>query len=144
MHGYPPIGRIITVCARSCEATPAVLPLLADAGRVVIVMTHPCFRIPRVTGWGTDPNRKLVFRRVDGYLTAKRIPIRLHGRSDSQTVSYHRPLQEYVAALARSAFRVEALVERTMSDEQHRRIAIRGPSRHNADIPVLLGIRASR
>ena len=135
------MGQSITiVVVRSFRTDRVTTYLRTDA----LHRRPPAPGVPRTTGWGTDPNRKLVFRRVDGYLTAKRIPIRLHGRSDSRTVSYHRPLQEYVAALARSAFRVEALVERTMSDEQHRRIAIRGPSRHNADIPVLLGIRASR
>lgn len=117
---------------------------LRPRGRIVIVMTHPCFRIPRMSGWGVDPGRKLVYRRVDGYLTSRKIPIRLHGRNVAKTFSYHRPLSEYTRELARAGFSIDALEERTVTAEQQRKIAIRGPSRHNEDIPVLLGIVASR
>lgn len=118
--------------------------VLRPRGRIVIVMTHPCFRIPRMSGWGVDPGRKLVYRRVDGYLTSRKIPIRLHGRNVAKTFSYHRPLSEYTRELARAGFSIDALEERTVTAEQQRKIAIRGPSRHNEDIPVLLGVVASR
>ena len=43
---------------------------LRPASGVVLVMTHPSFRQPRHAGWGFDASRKLVFRRVDAYLTS--------------------------------------------------------------------------
>jgi SAM-dependent methyltransferase len=59
---------------------------LREGGRAVMLMTHPCFRIPRQSGWGWDPGRKLRFRRVDSYLTPnavpmKRVRIRAQGRN---------------------------------------------------------------
>jgi hypothetical protein len=50
---------------------------LTLAGRVVIVMIHPCFRVPRQSGWGWDAKRQLKFRRVDRYLTPLGVPIDL-------------------------------------------------------------------
>ena len=121
----------------------AVKSSLAPRGRIVIVMTHPCFRIPRMSGWGIDQGRKLVFRRVDGYITSRKIPVQLHGRNSVRSYSYHRPLQDYVSALRRSGFRIDAFIERSMTKEQHSRLNARGQGRHNEDIPVLLGIRAT-
>jgi SAM-dependent methyltransferase len=58
-------------------------PVLASAawalrpgGRLVLLLTHPCFRIPRQSGWGWDEGRRLHYRRVDRYLTPLRIPLR--------------------------------------------------------------------
>ncbi len=42
---------------------------LKPAGRAVIAMTHPCFRIPRQSGWGWDEQKKWMDRRIDRYLT---------------------------------------------------------------------------
>lgn len=128
-----------SVPSRYAKHGPFDLAVLRPRGRIVIVMTHPCFRIPRMSGWGIDPGRKLVYRRVDGYLSSRKIPIRLHGRHVAKTFSYHRPLSEYSRELARAGFSIDALEERTVTVEQQRKIAIRGPSRHNEDIPVYWG-----
>ena len=42
---------------------------LRPGGRLVLFMVHPCFRVPRQSGWGYDPARKLPVRRIDRYLT---------------------------------------------------------------------------
>jgi len=41
----------------------------------VVVMTHPCFRIPRQSHWGWDDEKKLEYRRVDHYMTETTVPI---------------------------------------------------------------------
>ena len=51
--------------------------LLAPRGRVVILMTHPCFRVPRQSGWGWDEGRKLRYRRIDRYLTPLPVPMKV-------------------------------------------------------------------
>ena len=48
---------------------------LKPGGRLVIFMVHPCFRVPRQSGWGFDKNRKLTYRRVDRYLSPLAVPI---------------------------------------------------------------------
>jgi ubiquinone/menaquinone biosynthesis C-methylase UbiE len=45
------------------ETFQSISAVLKPGGQIVIVMTHPCFRTPRMTGWGFDPKRK---QRIDG------------------------------------------------------------------------------
>ncbi len=116
---------------------------LRPGGRLVILMTHPCFRIPRQSGWGWDETRGLRYRRIDRYLTALDIPMQEYGpkgrRGREATRSYHRPLQSYVSALADAGFAVDALTEipAPVPDGAPRaeRLSI-------GDIPLFLAIRA--
>jgi len=89
---------------------------LRPGGRLAILMTHPCFRVPRQSGWGWDESRALRYRRIDSYLTPLDVPMQEYGRTNGKgkpgvTRSYHRPLEAYVAALAVSGFVVDALKE---------------------------------
>jgi ubiquinone/menaquinone biosynthesis C-methylase UbiE len=86
--------------------------ILAPRGRVVIVMTHPCFRVPRLSGWGWDETHQLPFRRIDRYLSALAVPMEVvDGKRRSVTVRFHCPLEHYVAALAEISLVVDGLVE---------------------------------
>lgn len=85
---------------------------LASGGRLMIFMTHPCFRVPRQSGWGWDGDRRLRYRRIDRYLTPLSVPLKAYpGRQRGVTLSFHRPLQAYVGALAAAGFVVERLEE---------------------------------
>ncbi|MDE0847992.1 MAG: class I SAM-dependent methyltransferase, partial [Nitrospinaceae bacterium] len=79
----------------------------------VVVMTHPCFRIPRQSHWGWDDEKKLEYRRVDHYMTETAVPILTPPFADSKsfTLTYHRPLQSYISALAQAGFCVDAMEE---------------------------------
>ena len=72
--------------------------LLKPGGRLAVVMLHPCFRVPRQSGWGWDEGRGLKFRRLDSYLTPLAVPMQSHG--NGTTRSYHRPLGAYAEALS--------------------------------------------
>lgn len=82
-------------------------------GRLVLVMNHPAFRIPKRTSWGYDDAAKMQYRRVDGYLSGATIPIEMHpGAVKSvQTISYHRSLQDFFKALSKAGFSVTRLEE---------------------------------
>jgi SAM-dependent methyltransferase len=113
---------------------------LRRGGRLVIVMTHPCFRIPRQSGWGWDAARALQYRRVDRYLTRLAVPMKAYGGDRrGATRSYHRPLSAYVDALAGSALLVDAI----------REVAGPAPKARAAksaahEIPLFLGVRAMK
>ena len=87
--------------------------VLKPNGRLILVMNHPAFRAPKRTSWGWDESAEVQYRRVDGYLSSATIPIDMHpGTEESeQTISYHRSLQEYFKALAKSGFAVTKLEE---------------------------------
>ena len=95
-------------------------PVLASAasvlkprGRVVLLLTHPAFRVPRQSGWGWDEGRKLLYRRVDRYLTPLPVPMKpLPGREGgSATRSFHRPIGAYINGLAGHGMLTERLEE---------------------------------
>lgn len=87
--------------------------LLNDGGRFVVVLMHPCFRSPRISGWEIDENRKLMYRRVDRYMSAMKVPITTHpGKSQSEvTWAFHRPLSEYLKYARQSHLYVDAMEE---------------------------------
>lgn len=120
---------------------------LRPGGQLVILMTHPCFRIPRQSGWGWDSGRRLQYRRVDRYLTPLEVPMKSYGKGRrGATRSHHRPLERYVSALSEHALLVDAIRELPApgdgaGGQRSRRKARRRASR---EIPLFLGIRAVR
>ena len=119
---------------------------LKPGGRLVILMTHPCFRIPRQSGWGWDEQRKLRFRRIDRYLTALRVPLKPSGRGKGHTTkSFHRPLQAYINGLSDCGLLVDRLQEIPVKDvAQLANGRLKADKRASAEIPLFLGIRARK
>lgn len=116
---------------------------LKSGGRLVILMTHPCFRIPRQSGWGWDAKRKLRYRRIDRYLTALGVPMKCAKQNGRSTKSFHRPLQAYVNGLAACGLLIDQVKEIPLPDVD--RLAngrLKANKRASAEIPLFLGIRA--
>jgi len=116
---------------------------LRPAGRIVLFMTHPAFRQPRHSGWGFDEGRKLVYRRIDAYLTPMAVPMKALGDAPP-TRSFHRPLSAYVNVLAALGFSVDAMLEVPDLPEESRPGKRRSGGRLNTEIPLFLGLRARR
>jgi SAM-dependent methyltransferase len=116
---------------------------LRTPGRIVLVMTHPAFRQPRHAGWGFDEGRKLVYRRVDAYLTPMAVPMKAL-RDRPATRSFHRPISTYVNALAAEGFAVDAMLEIPDTLDEQRPATGRAGSRAAAEIPLFLALRARR
>ncbi len=114
--------------------------VLRPGGALVAVLTHPCFRVPRHSGWGWDGARKLHHRRIDRYLSALSVP---SGPPHARTLSFHRPLQDYVHALFQAGLSVEALRELPLTPALQRRAEVEGAP-VNPDIPTLLALRARK
>lgn len=112
-------------------------------GAAVLVMTHPCFRIPRQSGWGWDRRRRLQFRRVDHYLTPLAVPMKRYGEDGRQaTRSHHRPLADYVNALASRGLLVDGAREIPSHRPPSPGPRAKAERRANREIPLLLGLRA--
>lgn len=119
---------------------------LRPGGRVVTVMMHPCFRIPRQSNWGWDEAKKTTYRRLDRYATPLEIPIATHpGRDPStQTLYFHRPLADYLNALGGAGLAVmacEELLSHRRSESGRRR---RGEHRAAREFPVFLALKLMR
>lgn len=88
--------------------------VLRTGGRLLIVLNHPAFRIPKKTSWGWDTETGVQYRRLDGYMSEARLAIDMEpgkGGKGKTTVSFHRPLQVYVKALAKAGFVIDGLEE---------------------------------
>lgn len=118
---------------------------LKNGGDFVIVMNHPCFRIPRQSGWGRDEVNKLEYRRLNRYLSPLEIPINAHpGLSDSpMTWSYHQPLEYYVKAL-KSAGMVIIDLEEWTSDKISVGKARKSENRARSEFPLFLALKAHK
>lgn len=126
-----PLSEVIASTAR----------VLAPSGRVVLFMVHPAFRAPRGSGWGYDERRKLVYRRVERYLTPAAVPMKAYAEVSQAprgaTISFHRPLQTYVTCLSANGLLIDALEE--LADPVSHADKAGSP-----EIPLFLALRATR
>ena len=134
---------------------------LREGGRLVILMRHPAFRVPRQSGWGFDQQRELQYRRVDSYLTPMRVPMKSYAanrprqnRSEGSekpklnaqqeragvTISFHRPLSQYVTELVSAGLVIDAMRE----VPTHKPGKSPAEQRANEEIPLFLALRARK
>ncbi len=118
--------------------------LLRKGGRIVIAMVHPCFRVPRQSGWGWDEERKLQFRRVDRYLSPLEVPIQIHPGSAPQVTAwtFHRPLYAYVESMARVGLLIDAVEEWPSPKASQPGPTAKAENRAREEIPLFMAIRA--
>jgi SAM-dependent methyltransferase len=92
---------------------------LAVSSKLVLVLNHPAFRIPRQSSWGIDVNTKMQYRRVDRYMTPMDIPITAHPgeRFSPNTLSYHFPISDYSKMLKDAGFVIDVIEEWTSDKE---------------------------
>jgi ubiquinone/menaquinone biosynthesis C-methylase UbiE len=119
---------------------------LKPKGKFVMVLTHPCFRIPRQTHWGWDEEKKIEYRRVDRYANEMKIPILTPPFVDKVnfTMTYHRPLQNYFSALLKAGLCVDSLEEWMSNKESAPGKRSRGENRARKEVPLFMAIRAVR
>ncbi len=123
------------------EVLKAATWALKPDGRMVILMTHPCFRIPRQSGWGFDEGRKLQYRRIDRYLTPLPVPMKQH--STGVTISFHRPLQDYINGLSQFNVLTERIDEIPGKDPLNKK-QTKAEKNADAEIPLFLALRGRK
>ncbi|MFZ2199383.1 MAG: class I SAM-dependent methyltransferase [Microgenomates group bacterium] len=116
---------------------------LKEKGDFVMVINHPCFRIPRQSSWGKDEAQKLEYRRINRYLSPLEIPINAHpGLSDSPvTWTYHEPLEYYAQAIKAAGMMISDIEEWT-SDKVSVGKSAKGENRARSEFPLFLAIKA--
>lgn len=119
---------------------------LEKEGLFVMVMNHPCFRIPRQTSWQIDEPKKLQYRRVDRYMQPMSIPIQAHpskGESSAGTISFHHPISQYVHWLKEAGF-VLVDMEEWCSDKVSTGSAAKMENRSRDEFPLFLTLIAQK
>jgi ubiquinone/menaquinone biosynthesis C-methylase UbiE len=116
---------------------------LKPQGKLLLVMNHPSYRIPRQSGWGFDETTKIQFRKVQCYMSAQKIPIQTHpGKGSETTLSFHHPLSDYSKWLFEAGFKIE-LIEEWCSDKVSTGAAARWENRARKEFPLFLTILAT-
>lgn len=87
--------------------------ILKPGGRLMLVINHPAFRIPKASGWAYDEKNNTQYRRIDKYLSEGTVPIDMHPGEAKRvyTVSFHRPLQVYVKHLGKAGLYISNMEE---------------------------------
>ncbi len=133
--------------------------VLKPGGHLSVVMNHPAFRIPGRTSWEWDEATKTQYRRVNAYLSDSRAMIDMHpslsrhggdlsrdggAARGKQTVSFHRPLQVYVKALAKHGFAIVKLEEWISHKKSEPGPRAKEEDRSRKEIPLFLYLEARR
>jgi SAM-dependent methyltransferase len=116
---------------------------LENGGRFLIVINHPCFRIPRQSSWETDSGNKLQYRRINRYMSPLEIPINAHPGEEGSPVtwSFHHPIEDYSNYLNKSGFLIEKIEEWT-SDKKSEGKAAKMENRAREEFPMFMAILA--
>ncbi len=128
------VSEVLAECAR----------VLRPTGRLVIVMNHPAFRVPKGSDWGWDEAKKVQYRRVDRYITESKVKIQMHpgDNPDEYTLSFHRPLQFYMKALRKNNFAISRLEEWTSHKKSGPGPRAEAEDRARKEFPMFLCLEA--
>jgi len=141
LQNIEPLEETLKECAR----------VLAQNGRLFIVLNHPAFRIPRGSSWGFDEETKTQYRRIDRYLSNSKEKILMNPGLNATkerveeiyTLSFHRPLQTYAKALAKASFLISRMEEWNSHKKSQPGPRAEAENRARKEIPLFLAIEAS-
>jgi ubiquinone/menaquinone biosynthesis C-methylase UbiE len=132
------INETLAECAR----------VLKQNGRMVIVLMHPAFRIPRDSDWEYSNDKKVQRRIISRYMSEITYEIVMNPGAPKnkqiKTLSFHRPLQWYMKAFRKAGFGIVRLEEWI----SHRESGV-GPQKEIEDIarkeiPVFMCLELSK
>ena len=119
---------------------------LVAGGKFLIVLNHPCFRIPRQSSWVVDESKKTQYRRIDRYLSPLEIPIQAHpgkAQRSPMTWSFHFPLSTYLNELSDTGL-VITRFEEWSSDKTSEGKAAKMENRSRSEFPLFAAILAEK
>ena len=125
-----------------CEAASKLSP----NGKIFMVLNHPCFRIARQSGWGSDPQTKILYRYLNRYLSPLKIPVRIHPSQGDQSPiawAYHFSLTDLFDWLKAAHLVTLDLTELT-SNKQSAGKTAPSENRARAEFPLFLTLIAAR
>jgi hypothetical protein len=119
---------------------------LKPNGKLLLVLNHPCFRIPRQSDWGYEEQAKLQYRKINSYMSAMTIPIATHpgkGKDSPTTFSFHHPLSTYTKWLQENGLSILS-IEEWCSDKESEGGRARAENRARKEFPLFLAILAQK
>lgn len=124
--------------------------LLKPGGRLIVVMMHPCFRVPKQSDWHWNDATWTQSRLVSRYLSSSEIEIlthpgdAVHGKDESVTIHFHRPLQAYINTLGNAGLLIEHIEEWVSHKKDQPGPKKEAIDRARKEIPMFLALRARK
>lgn len=134
------------LCLQNMEHLDTVIAstaaVLKPGGRMLWVLNHPAFRIPRQSSWGNEEERKIQYRRIDAYSSTLGIPILMHpGKADSEsTVSFHRSFETLTSSGFKAGLKMAGLGEWYSHKESQPGPRARAENRARKEFPLFLAL----
>ena len=140
------------------QAVGEVARVLKQGGEFVVVLNHPCFRVPKRSSWGfsaggrssSGGEEKIQYRRLDAYLSESKEKIEMHpgknarGEEAQTTYSFHRPLQVYSKILANKGFSITRIEEWNSHKESQKGPRSEAENRARKEFPLFLCLVARK
>jgi ubiquinone/menaquinone biosynthesis C-methylase UbiE len=119
--------------------------VLMPRGSLHLVLNHPSYRVPKGSSWAWDKEGNQ-YRRIDKYLTESKVKIQMKPGGDPNvvTVSFHRPLQTFVKALAKNGFVITNLEEWASHRTSDSGPRAEEENRARKEIPMFMYLEAKR
>jgi ubiquinone/menaquinone biosynthesis C-methylase UbiE len=149
----PDDSQDVAVCVLALQNIADVHGVCKEMARVLrvggsfhFVLNHPSFRVPKNSSWEWDEEAGQQFRRVDAYMTELKVKIAMHpGKKNSpETVSFHRPLQFFVKALAKQGFVISGMEEWLSHKNSDSGPRAEEENRIRREIPMFMYIKAEK
>jgi len=117
---------------------------LKTGGKMLMVLNHPAFRIPKHADWIERDGRQ--WRMVDYYMSPLEIPIEsspFNKRDNQISLSYHYPLSFFVEILADNGMVIET-IEEWVSDKKSTGTKAKMEDEARGEIPLFMAIVAKK
>lgn len=118
--------------------------VLTTKGRLVAVLNHPAFRIPKQSDWYYSNDRKAQGRVVYAYMSDKKFAIDMHpgqsaaGEKKEETFSFHHPLQYYSKVFSKHGFCIAKIEEWLSHKESEEGPKKRAEDESRKEIPMFM------
>jgi len=115
---------------------------LKSSGKILIVLNHPTFRIPKHADWMEKDGRQ--WRIIDHYMQPLEIPIEsspFDKKNNQISLSFHYPLSFFAEILTDNGMVIET-IEEWVSDKKSTGIKATMEDKVRAEIPLFMAIVA--
>lgn len=118
---------------------------LSDSGELILILNHPCFRIPQHSDWGFDETQNSQYRKMYRYLSSLDIRIKQapSKKNSPITWSFHYSLTTIMQFLKEASFCITDMQE-LISNKTSTGSKKQAENRARKEFPLFLVIRAKK
>ncbi len=114
--------------------------VLKSHGRLILVLNHPAFRIPKASDWAWSTDGATQYRRMWRYMSESREKIDMApgSKSGEQTISFHRPLQFFVKSIGKAGMAISNMEEWVSAKKSQPGPRAAAENRARTEIPLFM------